>query len=336
MSRNSVLRGEFDLYIPPDVQVQDDGSIQNEDYDKLYRFHNLTDKFLLSFTGEGMPPIEYINQSGPFQHGETLIDYRLQRRIIQLIHRSNGDPCERRTGYWSIRGEILNALRPNRQRVNEFCLGRLRKEFPDGSTRDIDVIVQQGPIFAPRNLGQWDEWSFTETIRFIAPDPTFYDPEEQSLDFTLPSFAGLIFYEDPDYDDHLTFPIVFGADAISGTATITYTGTWLTYPEIVITGPLNNPLIENTTTDEKIELDYDVPTGQTVTIRLPYGNKTVIDSTGVNRIGTVTTDSDLATFHIAPDPEAPDGINVIEAGGDGGLLGSSQITIRYFTRYIGI
>ena len=82
-------------------------------------------------------------------------------------------------------------------------------------------------------------------------------------------------------------------------------------------------------------MTYTLAAGVTVTFDLRYGYKTVTDNLGNNLIGTLTTDSDLATWHLAPDPEAPGGVNSIAVSGFYGSADSS-IQILYKTRYIGI
>ena len=325
---------EFDQYIPPDVTVNADGTIAVADMTKVYRFNNQVDQFSQSFTGMGMPPVKYITQSGPYQHGETVLDYKLQTRLIQYIHRRNG--CSR-TEYWSNRSDLINWLRPNRQLVGQLKPGRLRKIQPDGTKRDIEAFLMFGPMFGARNTGQWDEWALTEALRFRCDDPTFFDPALQTVRWTIDADDGLIFYESPDWEDHLTFPIVFSGDAISAYQTISgYAGTWSSFPTIVFTGPINAPRIENVTLGETIELTYNIAAGETVTIDLSFGNKTVKSSSGANLIGTVTTDSTLGTFRIAPDPEAPNGDNVLYASGAEGALATTAIALSYYTRYIGI
>jgi len=309
---------ELDYYISPDGVT--------------YQFDNGHSDLLFSFTGDGLPPIEYIDQQGPFQHGKTLLDYRLAPRIIQFVHRRQA--CSR-LGYWNNRAGLLNALRPNRQAPGEFALGKLRKVLPDGSKRDIDVMIQQGLAFAPRQMEQWDEWGLTEAIQFIAPDPTFYDPESKNVIWDIDILLGKIYYSASALTE-LKYPYFYGQDIIAGSATVTYTGTWLTYPTLELIGPLSQPFVENTVTGESIQLDYNIAAGEMVTIALPYGNKTVTNNFSANLIGTVTADSDLATFHIAPDPEAAGGVNVFNASGGGGVAGVTQIRMSWYTRYIGI
>jgi hypothetical protein len=122
----------------------------------------------------------------------------------------------------------------------------------------------------------------------------------------------------------------------AGITNITYLGTWLTYPKIIITGPLNDAVITNQETGEKIELDYNIPAGRVVTIDLAYGVKTIQDDLGVNLIGVLSSDSDLATFHIAPDPEVAGGLNHISIVGTGESLGVTQVEIQFLNRYFGI
>jgi hypothetical protein len=316
---------ELDWYIAPDGQS--------------YQFDNARDDILLAFQGYGMPGINYISQQGPFQHGETLLDYRLAPRVIQLEHRRQG--CDR-YDYWDNRGGILNILRPNRQLPNSFELGKLRKVLPGNVKRDIDVLVQQGPQFAARNDG--GDWlDFTDTIQFIAPDPTFYDPDTITVIWAVTDTGGLKFYSAFALDE-LKSPWVFGTDVVTGSVQVHYNGTWLAYPTIYFVGPLNSPMIENQTTGETIQLSYNIPAGETVTVALPFGNKTVKSNTGANLIGYVTTGSDLATFHIAPEPEAnwcgtpprPCGLNTFSVSGGAGVIGQTQIRMTYNVRFIGI
>lgn len=315
---------EFSHYITPDGNI--------------YRF-DTHDKFLMTFTGLGMPPIEYITQRGPFQHGETAIDYRLMPRVIQLTHRRNAN-C--RNDYWNARSDLINFLRPNRQAFGEFSPGQLRKILPDGSIRDIDVMIEQGPIFTPRDTSRWDEFGFMESLRFIAFDPTFYDPTQVTATWSLSTSDQLVFNTVGGALDTLVFRLdgvgdglLFGTDIIDNDLTVNYTGTWLSLPTVEIDGPISGFIITNVTTGEFIRLNYVVPAGRTVTITLDYGNKTVEDDLGTNLIGTVSSDSDLSTFHIAPDPEATDGTNVFSVLG-GGTDGNTEVRLLYYTRYIGI
>lgn len=288
-------------------------------------------RWLMSEEGYGMPEIDYITQKGPFQHGETVIDYRLKPRIIQLQLRQ--DSCDRWT-YWEERALLIDMLRPNRNLYGQRNPGTLRKELPDGSQFDLKVVLEQGPVFQGRDIKRWDEWGYTETIRFIAHDPVFYNPVLQTVTYVLATQNHLIFpfvfIPNPGTD------LVFATDVLYGTTSIPYPGTWMSFPTIQLTGPLNGPDIQNLSTGERIKMNYNIAPGEQVTITLDYGNKQVYNSVGTNLIGTISTDSDFATFHIAPDPEVPNGTNVVSVLGGGAIVGTTVICFNYYERYIGI
>jgi len=330
-------RYEIDYYIPPDVVVNTDGSISNADLGKVYKFNNRNDKFLLSFTGMGMPKVGYIKQSGPEQHGDTYLDFRLEPRVIQYVHR-RGPGCNRDV-YWDNRADTINWLRMNRQPSGQFNMGRLRKIRPDGTMRDIFALMEQGPVFAARSLNRWDEWSFTEALRFVCPDPTWFNPVQDSKSWVIESYNNLIFETTlplpSEYPDHWVLPFVFSGALVTGTVTITYTGTWFAFPIIVLTGPMNGPQIDNISTGERIKLNYSISSGEVVTVDLSYGIKTVTSSINGRLTGTVSDDSTLG-FHIAPDPEVVGGLNQISVMATECTVGTSEIDMTWYTRYIGI
>lgn len=297
--------------------------------DRIYRFE-ATDKFLMSESGLGMPPIEYITQRSALQHGETVIGYRLTPRIIQLQHRRNA--CGR-NDYWGNRFELMDLLRPNRQSLGVFSPGKLRKILPNDTVYDIDVFVEQGPVFAARDLSRWDEWAISETIRFVAHDPTFYDPNQQCYTSYVSTLGeDLIFpftFQAPD-------GLLLGLSSLWGVLTIPYTGTWQSFPSIRIIGPINEPEITNISTGKVLALAYNVPIGQYVDISLAPGNKRLVDSNGVDRTYTLTEDSDLIDFAIEPEPLAQNGLNYITIVGTGITIGETAISIGFYTRFIGI
>jgi hypothetical protein len=297
---------EFDSYITPDGVE--------------YRLHTETTRWVLSTEGEGMPPIEYVTQRGPFQHGETVMDYFLKPRILQfVIHQKF---CSRQA-YWDGRQLLLNMLRPNRQAPGQIRPGILRKHFPSGLMWDLEVFVQEGPGFAPRLDQGWNEWSFKEIIRFYAPNPIMYDPRQLSMQ-VYSDVSQLMF--------PAVFPIFFGA--MGGVNFLLYEGTWLEYPTITVTGPIQGFQIVNVTTDEKLALTNTLDPGDSMTIDLRYGAKTITHSDGSNLIGSLSSDSDLSTFHLAPHPEAPNGRNRLEIYGTG-VNTSSKVEIKWYRRYIG-
>jgi len=302
---------EFDYYITPDGE-----SLNLNDY-------NIS--FVMSSQGQGMAGITYQTQAGPFQHGSSPLTYLLQPRTISMVItlKSNG-----RENYWENRAKFLDYFRPNRQTGTGLTCGKLRKILPSGHTRDIDVLIQSGLGMNIDYSGAYTENRVSEGVQFIAFDPTFYDPTQVSVSASISGFDNLLF--------PITFPITFGASVIYDTFNVTYAGNWSASPIIVATGPFQSFRIENLTTGELLGVDYAISLGETLTIDTRTGYKTVTNQLGTNLIGTLTTDSDLSTFHIAPNPEAPLGVNNLRLSGSGGRVGQTSLTINYYSRYIGI
>lgn len=310
-------RTEFDYYVTPDGVI--------------YYFHDGKNRFMMSQpVGLGMAPLEPRFERAPNQDGNTLIGWNLRSRSIQMIHRRRG---RNRTEYWETRGDLINHMRPNRQTTDGGVeLGSLVKVFPDGSERWIDVFPDDAPQFRTDDAQRWDEYSWNEPLRFLAPDPTFYDPNQVEVTFSASAPVNQLTFP-------IAFPIVFGqAGYVRQTTSITYPGTYKSFPIIDIIGPVENPQITNETTGELIKLNYVVPAGVIVTVDLSRDDKTVRDDVGTDGtdlIGTVSTDSDMGTFHIAPSPEAPGGVNVLTGVGFNATVGS-QMVVRYYVRYVGI
>lgn len=286
--------------------------------------HNLG-RWIISESGWGTPPINYVTQRGPFQNGVTVKDFFLQPRVIQLLIRQGF--CDR-DALWVGRAGLLDEIRPNRQTIATAVVpGELRRAFADGRVRSLEVFIAEGPRFEPTQVNVWDEFAFQEVLRFIAHNPVVFDPTRNDVNFTIVLDSDLVF--------PITFPIQFGSGEVDDTLNINYVGTWESLPIIVITGPIEQPRIDNVTTGEKLQFSIDISPGQIVTIDLSYGSKTVIDNTGANLIGGLTADSDLATFHIAPTPEAPLGVNAMRLRGQH-ATGATSVQIRYFDRFFGI
>ena len=145
----------------------------------------------------------------------------------------------------------------------------------------------------------------------FAPDPTFYDP-------TL-----------------VTDVTARVADPSHVHTTLSYTGTWLSYPIIEIDGPIEDPSIYNPDNGEKLALTYHVAEGETVTIDTSYGKKTVKNGAGTNLIGYLTSNSDLATFHIQHE-NISGYANIYTISGTVPAGKTAHVTFKYYNRFIGI
>lgn len=308
--RQPQRRLEFTQYISPDGEIFD--------------FHDMADTFLFTHAGFGMPPITYIRSRGPFQHGSTVIDYRLEPRQVQLVFREKG--CDL-FDYWSNRMSLLDIMRPNRQVSGTFGPGKLRMFVAGNKKYDLDVFLAQGLQFTRRDGENQDDFSISESLIFTADDPTLYNPTVECYSWTFASINSLVF--------PFAIPFTFGSSSTLSDVTVNYVGTWPSFPNIVIIGPISTPILTNTATGEFIRLDYTVAVGEAVTMTLNYSYKTVVSSSRGNIIGYISDDSSLATFHIAPSPEVSGGVNVFTLSGLGVSAGTS-VSLSFYTRYIGI
>lgn len=302
---------EYDYLITPDG--------------KTYSFHDGVDYFTLSVDGLDEADNELIEQRGPGQHGTTVLDYRLQPRLITLLHRRRG--CSR-TNYWQIRRDMVNHTRINRQLAGEFNPWQFRKVLPDGTTLDIDVYPR--PIrVSQRQLNKWDEWGVTAVCRFYAPDPTFYNPIQVVRQLSIEGCDNLIF--------PFSFPFVFCGDRLNQTDAVTYLGNWVSHPIVYARGPIyTGATLANVTTGHKLEFRRNLDIGRQLTIDTRPGYHTVTDELGQNAIDYLTPDSDLELFGFYPDPTAPGGVNVISANALFNVIGQTAFTVTYNTRYLDV
>ena len=239
-------------------------------------------------------------------------------RILNVVWDS---ASSNRSDMWDEHQTFIAAMKPYSD------AGTLRKTLPDGTYYDLSVRINSGLTFKA------DEQIAAATqryaIQFIAYDPVWNKQPQATHTVTLAELSEL------EYP--ITFPITFGSDIVDDTDTVTTSGTWKAYPVITITGPITAPIISNNTTDEKLDFTgTTVASGDTYTIDLTAGTKTVVDASSVNKIGDLTTDSDLGTWHLAAAPDATSGNNVIRVQGNAAVAGTTSIVIAWYNRFVGL
>lgn len=276
-------------------------------------------RVVLNDQGTGTPPFDYVTQRGPFQHGETLVDFHARPRVVQLMINQT---YSNRDSYWNGRRGLLRQLSPRKQLVDgAVAQGILRRIISTGEKRDLNCLIVEGPKFEPRHEDAWQEYSYTEALRFQAFDPIYFDPTRRQYTFDKQG-SQLVF--------PATFPITF--TTILQDVNIEYIGSWLTYPTFVINGPMSFFNVVNNTTGEKIEIDYDLAVGETITVNLQYGNKQVTKNDGTNLMPYVSNDSDIGTFHLT---ETNNGINALHVHMVG-VSGTSQVVMQWYDKYVGL
>lgn len=275
---------------------------------------------LVAETGFGLPPVERTEEAGPFQHGTSLIDYRVQPRTIDLVFLAKACNAQE---HFANRDDLMRIFRPSNTPIT------LKYSYPE-SERHIQAVYSGGLDFDFNKLSDLSP-TMKYVVRLICSDPFWYDPISRGLLWENLVDSSV----ETDWVLPFDFPLTLGGSAFSRRKSLTYSGTWQTFPTITIIGPYTNFMIENLSTGEKIGMTYEISAGETVTFSLQYGYKTVTNNSGTDLSGTVTDDSNLTTFHIATDDEVSDGLNEFELSGTG-VSAASRVSLDYYTRYLGI
>lgn len=278
---------------------------------------------LVSHTGIGLQPIKFIEDFGPQQDGSTIRDWRINPRTITLDIFLQGQECCQTRG--EQLAEIINILRPNRGASREIN-GWLDFLNDSGILMEIPVHLSRGPSGDYNYNGDIGRWQVSDTVQFYAADPIWREFEKrvELVDFGTGSCLG----------DCLGADFCIQSTSFT-TFSISYGGTWDgDQIDIFLTGPMANVFIENATTGKIIQLNYTVPSGDSVLIQIRPEFVTVIDSNGTNLIGSISSISDLVDFVIESEGQiTPDGVNSILVTQTGTNTNSS-IEIGYWERHI--
>lgn len=274
---------------------------------------NTTVGSLIGHTGWGMPIVDNYALRAPGQHGDTWGGFALAPRVGSLIFRT---PLADLDAMYTLRAAIMTLFSPS-------ALITLKFYTPQGQ-RCFDCHFYGGGM-------DWTvvEWAAQKySIQLRASDPTAYDPNLSSWLFQLGGAAnGAI----PS-----AIPSVIGTTVINQSQVISYGGQWLSYPRIVILGPITDCVVTNSSTGEKLDFTgTTIAAGDSYTIDCRYGFKTVVDSSGTNQIGKLVNSNSLATFHVAASPEVPSGINSINVSGTA-ITSVTQVSMTFYNRYFGI
>lgn len=282
-----------------------------------HEINNDDPSFLLGDTGLGMPPIRQITEQGPFQHGETLLDVRLQPRYFTLIL---GLFAGNFSQHFEKRRETIELFKHLHDEPIEFEF-----QLDNGDVRQIDGHFNSDLSF-PSTSRQWADQEVS--VEIYCPDPTFYNPVEDIISVSVPPGGG-------GWTVPMPVPVAVGTSTLDVIESVNYGGSWLAYPLITIVGPLTEPKIENESTEDKLEFKAltSIGAGQQRIIDTRYGIKTVVDENGVNKIAELTDDSDLATFHLSH--RVAGGVNDIRVTGSGADA-NSRVYIRWNERFLGI
>jgi hypothetical protein len=284
-----------------------------------------------------LPPARRLSQRAPGQLGDTDLGYRGDPRFLDLFWVTNGANA---SGYRDLRETFLTVFLP---RAEDAVV--LTFDFGGGIERALDVHLDGELLWSDRV-----RWVEKVSGVFKASDPRLYDPDINTVQFSLVGSGGSALGWEIPWE----IPWEIGAATLYDTASISYASASRLaapeYPVIQIVGPIANPVITNQTTDEVIDLSGGdglslADSSEYVEIDLDNAPrrdaKTIRDQDGDSVDQYLTTDSDLATWHLAPagerlaDDSYATGTNVIVVEGDD-VTADTLVTMRYYDRYWGI
>jgi hypothetical protein len=283
--------------------------------------YSLTDNTYTIWMGDdgaGMLPMHNISTRGNLQNGSTYEDYRADPRTVRLAVEILGTSLN---DLYTKRGQLLRIFKPGQQI-------KLLYTLPDASLRQLDCRFA-GDMVMP--TADADGFAQKVGIALTAFDPSFYDPLGVGITFNLGGGAGAGVIP-------MVVPTLVGTSTLDTTNVVAYSGTYDSYPTLIrVTGPITNCIITNAATGDKLDF-----TGTTIAaadyydIDCRYGYKTVKDKAGTNKVGTLTTDSDLATwrFLAAVDGSASFDNSISVTGSS--VTGATNVDISFFTRFVGL
>lgn len=267
----------------------------------------------------GIAPLHRITQRGPFQEGDTDIDYRLDPRVINLPLVVPGDSYD---SMMNNREKVAAMFRPGndiatlRHTLNE-------NSFPSFQiVRCIDVKVAGATMDTTPT-----DFNVRAVLQLRADDPTWYDPTQKPIMLSGVQYGTPTPYPKP-------YGVPYGATSINNNYQLAYYGTVVSYPVLECVGPLTGLVIADGL-GHQITFDDPIPAGETYFIDLRYGQKTVYDNNGVNKFSALNISSDIVNWGLYPESSFLGGYQVIGVSATG-TDSNSAVYMYYNVRYVGI
>lgn len=272
--------------------------------------------FFLGGDNFGLSPLHIVTERSPVQQGETFRAFRLDPRIILVPLLVK---CYSLQQQLDMQSRLLNIFKPTTQ------YGVFSVVYPNGMTKNINTRVIGGMEFnQPTEAG----YSFRTVVKLYCGDPTWYNPDQNIIPLYTQSGTPLAYPK--------AYPVNYGT-VTDSYVTLQYAGSWVSYPIITVTGPITNFSLTNVTKNQNITVlaGTTIPAGTTWRFDLSFGEKTVYDQSGNNKISLIDPSSELAQFAMYPEGDVPAGINVLTLTGTG-MTTATTVYMSYYDRFIGL
>jgi hypothetical protein len=269
--------------------------------------YSITDNHLIMAGSDGrfMPPIDFVEEDVPFQHGSRLREVLVKPREVDLpIYVDGTSEVDLRTQLRYLL-RILNPLKGD---------GKLRVTGPDGSQRELTCRYKGGMEISEKLDSKIGNLQAVVLV-LRAFDPFWYDSNTIVQTFNTGQAGKFSPW----------WPIRLASSSVFANITVDNTGDVETWPEWIITGPGENIVLRNLTTGEVTSLDYDLGVGETLTINTKPFVKSVTKGED-NLFYTMSDESSLWALQ--------DGQNSIQLEMSN-TIAESSIQLSYRNRYWG-
>jgi phage-related protein len=154
----------------------------------------------------------------------------------------------------------------------------------------------------------------TSQVDFFCPDPNYYNNNLQTANMLISPPLGRTYNK--------TFNYTYGGGSATVTTTITNIGWATTYPNIVINGPITNPVIGNSTS------------GNTLYFSGTYSSSDLLEIDLYNQLITLNGAPARNLLISGTWFDAPSGNSNFFFTGTGTLAGTTQATVSWYSAYI--
>jgi hypothetical protein len=282
-----------------------------------YPLNNERTVFYAGSQGLGLDTAEPMGVRVPYQHGVDPMGLYIGPKEIELALRIIADTRPEWAEADAQLARDVSALRHAQVGQDAPPLCTLRIQRPDGETRDIDVWL----IGYPKDSGEVVKGlAGTRILRYWAPTPLFYDPEEVTQTLAVTGGEGALSFP-------LTFPITFPETTIDSDIYVNNDGEVPTWPAIRLNGPGQDPVLDNETLDKSLGLSQTMESGDYILIDM--GEATITfhdDSEGTDEsiLESITAGSEFWPLNV--------GSNQVHVTMSQAYSGSVAVSyIRYFT-----
>jgi phage-related protein len=152
-------------------------------------------------------------------------------------------------------------------------------------------------------------------ITIYCPDPRYYSNTATTAALVPTAALGRTYNRD--------YNLTYGGGSLNNATAIINAGSWITYPVITITGPVQNPTIGNITTNQYMTINTSLANTDTLVIDL---NQKLVTLNGVSARNLVAGNSQWFG--------APVGTTYFSFTGTQTVLGITSATVVYRSAYI--